>query len=75
MSMLVLVACRLGGLWDGGLEAVVTWPEVAKDWESCSCCSPGARAEVESRSVCVGDLLSCLPALMAVLAVSTGLHK
>ena len=42
-----LVAWWLGGLvawWLGGL--VVTWPEVAKDWESCSCCSPGARAEV-----------------------------
>ena len=51
LSMLVVGAWWLGGLWGGGLVAfrmvvVVTWPEVAKDWESCSYCSPGARAEV-----------------------------
>ena len=55
---MVLVEAGRGGLWAWGLGglwacwmmacwmAVVTWPEVAKDWESCSYCSPGARAEV-----------------------------
>ena len=51
LSMLVVGTWGLGGLWAWGLgglvaRGMVTWPEVAKDWESCSYCSPGARAEV-----------------------------
>ena len=51
----------LAGVWlgSGRGRGVLAWPEVAKDWESCSCCSPGARAEVESRS-CSTSTLHCI---------------